>query len=57
MDQVYTQEALPPPERCRKLARLTHRGEELVSLVVDSVRQGRDYLPSEQTKKTPGIWE
>lgn len=36
LDLVYTQE--DPSERRRKLARLTPKGEELVSLVVDSVR-------------------
>lgn len=36
LDLVYTQE--DPSERRRKLARLTAKGEELVSLVVDSVR-------------------
>lgn len=36
LDLVYTQE--DPSERRRKLARLTPKGEELVSLVADAVR-------------------
>lgn len=36
LDLVYTQE--DPSERRRKLARLTPKGEALMSLVVDSVR-------------------